>query len=191
MTARAEDHLISIYDGVVYDNLDPMVIGRIRVTIPGLIEPYSAWALPVGFPGAGPGRGLWQPPPVGANVSVMFKEGDPDHPRYFCGPWGAPEGEQPDSPDFVHDLSPSEAVQVAGLQTRRWDIVADDRPGHESLVIRDRLVGQNQIEIDGVAQTVTVSGTVAVQIQSTGVVKIDALQIILNGRVVLPSGNPI
>lgn len=188
---REEDHLTSIYDGVVYDNLDPMLVGRIRATVPGVIEPYSAWALPVGFPGAGPGRGFWAPPPVGANVSLFFKEGDPDHPRYFCGPWAAPDGAPLDSPDFVHELTPSEAVQVVGLQTRRWDIVADDRPGHERLVIRDRLMEQNSIEIDGTTQAVTISGTVAIQIQSTGVVKIDALQIILNGRVVLPSGNPI
>lgn len=187
---EADKH-ISIYDGVVYDNLDPMLIGRVRVTVPGLIEPYSAWALPVGMPGSGPGRGFWAVPPVGANVSVMFKEGDPDHPRYFCGPWGAPDGAEPDSPSFVHDLSPSDAVQVAGLQTKRWNIVCDDRPGHESLIIADRSNDQNQIEIDGVSQSVTINGMVAVQIKSTGVVKIDALQIILNGRVVLPSGNPI
>lgn len=186
-----EDDLHSIYDGTVYDNADPMLIGRIRVTIPGLIEPYSAWALQCGSPGAGPGRGLWCVPPVGANVSVMFKEGDPDHPRYFAGPWAAPDGSEPDSPEFVHDLSPKEAPQVAGLQTKRWHIIADDRPGHESLIIKDRLVEQNAIAIDGVTQAVTISGMVSIQIQSTGVVKIDALQILLNGRVVLPSGNPI
>lgn len=191
MTSREEDTHIGLYDGVVYDNADPMLICRVRVTVPGLIEPYSEWALPVGMPGASPGRGLWMPPAVGSNVSVMFKEGDPDHPRYFCGPWGSPDGEQPDSPDFVHELSPSDAVKVAGLQTKRWDIVVDDRPGQEKLVIRDRLMEQNTLEIDGVAQAVTISGMVAVQIKSTGVVSIDALQVLINGRVVLPSGNPI
>jgi len=82
-------------------------------------------------------------------------------------------------------------VKVAGLQTSRWDIIADDRPGHERLVIRDRLMEQNTLEIDGVAQAVTISGMVAVQIKSTGVVSIDALQVLINGRVVLPNGNPI
>lgn len=186
-----EDEHISIYDGTVYDNRDPLRIGRVRVTVPGMIEPYSAWALPVGHPGSGSSeRGLWFPLAIGANVSVMFKEGDPDHPRYFAGSWGAPD-DKPESPTFASELSPADAVQVAGLQTKRWDIVADDRPGQEKLVIRDREMDQNTIEIDGVAQAVTISGMVAVQINSTGVVKIDALQIILNGRVVLPSGGPI
>lgn len=191
MTTRDEDFYTSVYDGVVYDNADPMMIGRIRVTVPGHIEPYSAWALPIGAPGAGPSRGFWQVPPVGANVTVMFREGDPDHPRYLCGPWGAPDGELPDSPTFVHDVNPSEAASIAGLQTEHWDIVADDRIGRAKLTIRDRKNGANRIELDGVLQQVTISGTVSVQIQSTGVVKIDALQIILNGRAVLPSGNPI
>lgn len=191
MTTRSEDTYTSIYDGLVYDNKDPKLIGRIRVTVPGHIEPYSAWALPVGMNGAAPGRGYWQIPTVGANVTVMFREGDPDHPRYFCGPWGAPDGSLPDSPTFVHDISPSESSQVSGFQTGNWDVVADDRPGRERLILRDRSNEANSIELDAVQQVVTISGTVAVLIKSTGIVKIDALQIILNGRPVLPSGNPI
>lgn len=188
---REEDTHVSIYDGTVYDNRDPLRIGRVRVIVPGIVEPYSAWALPLGNPGAGSDEsGFWMPPQIGANVSVMFREGDPDHPRFFTGSWGAPGG-TPESPTFARDLSPAEAVQVAGLQTERWNIVADDRPGHESLMIQDRLFEQNKIEIDGVGQGVTISGTVAVQIKSTGVVNIQALQVIINGRVVLPSGGPI
>jgi hypothetical protein len=188
---REEDNCISIYDGVIVDNVDPLVVGRVRVTIPGLIEPYSAWALPVGSPGAGSdARGLWCIPKIGANVSVMFKEGDPDHPRYFTGPWGAPN-DAPESPTFVRDLSPADAVEVSGLETDRWAIVLDDRAGNESLTIRDRFVPGNSIVIDAVQQAVRINGTVAVQIKSTGVVSIEALQIVLNGRPVLPSGNPI
>jgi uncharacterized protein involved in type VI secretion and phage assembly len=188
---REEDTHISIYDGIVHDNADPLRIGRVRVIVPGMIEPYSAWALPCGNSGGGSSeRGFWCVPAIGSNVSVLFKEGDPDHPRYFAGPWGAPN-DQPESPTFAGSLSPADAVEVSGLQTKRWDIVCDDRPGQEKLIIRDRLMEQNTLEIDGVAQAVTLSGTVAVQIKSTGVVNIQALQIILNGRVVLPAGGPI
>jgi hypothetical protein len=188
---REEDGHISIYDGVVYDNADPLRIGRVRVTVPGLIEPYSSWALPMGNSGSGSDeRGIWFPPSVGANVCVMFKEGDHDHPRFLTGSWGAPN-DSPESPTFAHELSPSDATKVCGMQTKRWNIVCDDRPGHESLVLRDRLMEQNTIEIDGVAQAVTISGTVAVQIKSTGVINIQGLQVIINGRPVLPSGGPI
>jgi hypothetical protein len=186
-----QDNCISIYDGVVVDNVDPLVIGRLRITVPGLIEPYSDWAMPIGAPGAGSdARGLWCIPAIGSNVSVMFKEGDPDHPRWLPGPWGAPN-DNPESPTFVRDLSPSDAVQVTGIETKRYAIVFDDRPGKESITIRDRLFAENSIAIDGVQQTVRISGTVAVDIRSTGLVNIDALQVVINGRVVLPNGNPI
>jgi uncharacterized protein involved in type VI secretion and phage assembly len=186
-----DNRWLGIYDGFVFDNLDPLLIGRVRVGVPGLIEPCSDWALPVGSAGAGSdARGLWCIPTVGSNVSVMFVEGDPDQPRYFAGPWGAPKNE-PHSPTFVRELSPSDAIQIAGIETKRWAIVFDDRAGQETLIVRDRLNPENSISIDGRQQTVRISGTVGVEIKSTGVVKIDALQVVINGRIVLPSGNPI
>lgn len=185
------DAHVQLYEGVVYDNRDPLRIGRVRVTVPGLLEPYSNWALPVGGVGGGDvDSGFWQVPSVGANVSILFREGDPDHPRFFSGSWGAPAG-SPESPSFVRNLSPVEAVQVSGIETKRWNIVLDDRPGQESLVIRDRMFEGNLVEIDGVAQGVTINGTVSVQIKSSGVVNIQAMQVIINGRPVLPSGKPI
>ena len=41
------------YDGVVVDNRDPLRVGRVRVRIPGLVEPFSSWALPMANPGGG------------------------------------------------------------------------------------------------------------------------------------------
>lgn len=180
-----------VYEGVVFDNLDPLLAGRVRVTIPGLIEPASGWALPYASPGGGSdARGFWFVPEIGANVAVVFKEGDIEHPRYFVGAWSAP-GQQPESPTFVRTMQPSEAVQVAGIQTRKWNIVLDDRPGIDRLTIESREFPNNSITIDGTAQAVEISGTVAVQIKATGIVNIEALQIVLNGRIVLPTGGPI
>lgn len=182
---------LGVYDGVVIDNADPQLVGRVRVMIPGLIEPYSGWALPVGAPGSGSDAyGLWCIPKIGSNVAVLFKEGDIDRPRYLAGPWGAPN-DSPASPTFVRDLSPSEAVQMVGLQTKAWEIILDDRAASERLVLRNRAFPDNTITIDGLAQAVEISGTVAVQIKSTGIVNIDALQVTINGRIVLPTGGPI
>lgn len=186
-----ENAHVSLYEGTVYDNRDPLRLGRIKANVPGVLEPYSGWALPIGGTGGGAeDSGWWQVPAIGANVAIMFREGDPDHPRYFVGGWGAPGG-VPQSPSFASELPAGEAVQVAGLETKRWNIVVDDRPGHESVRIVDRKFSGNSIEIDGVLQGVTISGTVGVQIKSTGVVNIQAMQVIINGRVVLPTGKPI
>lgn len=180
-----------VYDGYVYDNRDPLLIGRIRAVVPGLVEPYTAWALPMCNTGGGSdARGFWSVPPVGSNVSVMFRAGDIDQPRYLASVWAAPNG-VPQSPTFVRELSPSEAVEITGIQTKKWEIVADDRDGNTTLTLRDRAHPTNVIRIDGDQQTVSIEGTVAVQIKSTGVVSIEALQIVLNGRVVLPTSKPI
>ena len=39
--------------GSVIRNDDPEKLGRVKVFIPGLLEPQSPWAWPVGFPGSG------------------------------------------------------------------------------------------------------------------------------------------
>jgi uncharacterized protein involved in type VI secretion and phage assembly len=180
-----------VYEGQVVDNVDPLKLGRVRFMIPGLVEPMSPWTLPLASPGAGSdARGLWCIPSIGSNVAVLFKEGDLDAPRYLTGPWGAPD-DTPETPTFARNLSAADAVKVTGLQTKDWEIVLDDRPGLERLTIANRTFPQNSITIDGLSQAVEIRGTVAVQIRSTGIINIDALQVVINGRPVLPSSKPI
>lgn len=187
----AFDNYFGMYDGYVADNVDPLKLGRVKIMIPGLIEPASDWASPCGYPGSGANsRGMWCVPDVGSNVAVFFKEGQLENPRFFCGPWSMPE-ETPESPTFVRNMTPEEAVRMTGLQTPRWEIVLDDRPDKQGLIIRDRQHPDNTIVFDGSQQTLQISATVAVQIKSVGVVDIDALQIRLNGRIVLPTSKPI
>ena len=188
---QGEPRFLGLYEGVVVNNEDPLRVGRVTVMVPGVVEPESGWALPLGSPGGGSrGNGLYYPPKIGAEVGVMFVMGDVDEPRYLIGAWGAP-GSSPESPTFSNELAPADAVRVHGLQSDRWEIVIDDRPGHESVRIKDRLHDGDILEIDGVAHGVTISGTAAVVIKSVGVVTIDALQVLINGRVVKPTGDPI
>jgi uncharacterized protein involved in type VI secretion and phage assembly len=185
------DRLVALYEGVVVDNRDPLRIGRVRLEIPGLIEPASGWALPIGNPGGGSdAQGFFRPPKIGAEVSVFFVQGNIDQPRYLVGPWGSPGGNS-ESPTAVRALSPADAVQLAVVQSDRWEIVLDDRPGKESLRIKDLQHDEDVIEIDGVRHGITISGSAAVVIKSVGVVSIDALQILLNGRIVRETGDPI
>lgn len=186
-----ENPYVCVYEGYIVDNKDPRKLGRVKVNVPGLLEPESDWALPLGAPGAGgDGLGLWCVPPVGANVTVLFREGDLEAIRYLPGPWPAPRGEL-QTPSFARDLTPAEAVQVSGLQTSSWNIVLDNRAGAQQLTIESRQFPDNRIVLDSDKQSVEINGTVAVQIRSLGVVSIDALQVVINGRVVLPTGKPI
>jgi uncharacterized protein involved in type VI secretion and phage assembly len=150
------------------------------------LEPQSGWVPPIGVAGGGSdAKGFYFVPEIGANIAVVFLLGDVDHPRYLVGQWGTGE-----APSFARGLSASDAVKVAGIQSSRWEIVLDDRPGMESVRIKD-LRFDDVVEIDGAGHGVHIKGTAAVVIESTGVVSITALQIVLNGRVVRPSGEPI
>jgi len=195
-----DPQFLSVYDGVVTQRDDPLKVGRVRVRVPGLIESPGVWALPMGMPGAGSAaRGMFFVPAVGAEVAVFFKLGDVDHPRYLAGPWGRPDGnpELPTSALTAEDgttYGTDEVPNVRAIETDRFEIIIDDNAGHERLTIRDKSSpsgSEDIIEIDGVNNGIRIMGTTAVLIESIGVVNIKGLQVLINGRVVRDTGDPI
>jgi len=193
------------YDGIVLDNRDPLLLGRVKLTVPGLIEPSSDWVFPIGSPGGGGmRRGFFFVPPIHATVSVRFIAGDIDQPRYMPGHWGTPSTGTRETPgpvggyrgsDATGDedpttITPDEAPLIRAIETDRFIIVIDDRPGKERLILRDKK-SEDQIEFDGAAYGITIKATTAVRIIADGAVDIKAATITLNGRAVLPSGKPI
>lgn len=191
------EHLWGIYDGVVTDRNDPERLGRVRVRIPGMIDAPGIWAWPIGMPGAGSSaRGFFFVPEVDADVAVLFKQGDPDHPRYLSGMWGAPDGVQ-QIPEAARDLPADETPDVKVLDFKNYEIVVDEREGNETFRIRDKRAqegaspDQDIIEFDGVKRGLTISATVAVQIKSAGAINIEALQVRINKRIVRDTGDPI
>jgi len=79
------------YKGKVENNLDPMQLGRVQVSVPAVLGSGKlSWAMPC-VPYAGPGVGLFTVPPVGANVWVEFEGGDTDYPILSGCFWGVGE----------------------------------------------------------------------------------------------------
>jgi hypothetical protein len=79
------------YRGKVENNLDPLQLGRVQVSVPAVLgEGTLSWAMPCA-PFAGSGVGFFAVPPNGANVWVEFEAGDPDYPIYAGGFWGVGE----------------------------------------------------------------------------------------------------
>ena len=78
----------AIYRGTVVNNVDPMQMGRIMVTVPdvGGVIP-STWAMP-SVPFAGKQMGAFMVPQIGAGVWVQFEGGDADYPVWTGGWWG-------------------------------------------------------------------------------------------------------
>lgn len=157
MASESDDDEIrhtGLYIGVVVKRDDDEMLGRVRVRIPGLVEPMSAWAFPLGTVGGGSdARGFYAVPEEGAEVGVLFHQGDVDHPYYLCGHWGKPDG-QSEVPAPIRGLSKADAPRVRAFETSRYLISFDDRDGKELLTIKDKSSG-DRVELKA-GETITV-----------------------------------
>lgn len=115
------------YRGVVVNNIDPMRMGRLQITVPDVLSLIpSTWAepcVPLAGP-TGPPMGVYLVPPIGAGVWVEFEQGDPNYPIWVGCRWGAAS----DVPPLAFaglPVSPNIVMQTAGQNT----LVISDLPG--------------------------------------------------------------
>lgn len=141
------------YRGVVTDNQDPLMLGRIRAKVQDVLgNNDSGWALPC-VPYAGSGVGLFLIPPVKASAWIEFEQGNPDYPIWSGCFWA--QGEVPVSPAV-----PEKKV----LRTDIATITLDDTPGAGGIKIETNAgmkiaITTSGIEIDdGQGGTVNLSG---------------------------------
>lgn len=112
------------YRGKVENNVDPMQLGRVQVSVPAVLGDGSmSWAMPC-VPYAGPGVGFFAIPPVDANVWVEFEGGDPDYPIWSGCFWGV--GEVPALPAIA---------EMKVLKTDVGTITLNDLPGVGGITI--------------------------------------------------------
>ena len=76
------------YRGTVVNNIDPLQIARIQVSVPDVSVIPGTWAMPC-MPIAGKQEGVFMVPQIGAGVWVEFEQGDPDYPIWVGGFWGS------------------------------------------------------------------------------------------------------
>lgn len=181
---------LALYEGVVLRNDDPLKIGRVKFRIQGMID-ESDWARPVALPGAGEARQGWFiVPPVGAEVGVWFVQGDPDQPRYAAGHWGAPKGQGSQAPTPVQEVDVKDAQHIRCFETPRFLFTFDDREGHHSVELKDKVSGDGFL-LDAETRALRITGTAALILQSVGAVSIEGLAVTINGRAVKDSPDPI
>ncbi|HDY83216.1 MAG TPA: baseplate assembly protein [Halieaceae bacterium] len=112
------------YRGKVENNIDPMQLGRVQVSVPAVLgEGSMSWAMPC-VPYAGSGVGFFAIPPEDANVWVEFEGGDPDYPIWSGCFWGV--GEVPALPAIA---------EMKVLKTDMGTITLNDLPGAGGITI--------------------------------------------------------
>lgn len=111
------------FRATVVDNIDPMQLGRVKVTVPDVPGATAPWATPC-VPFAGTNAGILALPPVGAGVWVEFERGDPAYPIWVGGYWASAA----EVPTLVHALPPG-AGAITLQTTAGSGIVVSDAPG--------------------------------------------------------------
>ncbi|HKI06194.1 MAG TPA: phage baseplate assembly protein V [Thermoanaerobaculia bacterium] len=133
------------YRGTVINNIDPLQIGRIQVTVPDVSGSIpSSWAMPC-VPITGKQMGIFVVPQVGAGVWVEFEQGDPDYPIWVGGFWGS-SSELPSAAKEGLPVSPSIVLQTAGQNS----IVISDLPGTGGIELKSRTGAKITIDDTGI-----------------------------------------
>ena len=136
------------YRGTVTNNVDPLRLGRLQVTVPDVVSLIpSSWALPC-VPWAGQQMGMYCVPPIGAGVWVEFEQGDPDYP-IWVGCWWGSTAEVP--------------TTASGQTTPGTPVVVMQSVSQGSLVISDvpvpPMTGPGVMVNSGPASFITVDAT--------------------------------
>lgn len=171
-----------VYLGTVADVNDPEKLHRVRVNIPGLLEP-SNWAWPITAGGGSPKRGGHIVPAKGADVLVWFVGGDVEQPIYGGGPWGKPD-EGTEMPADVDEMTPEEAPKLQSMEFEKFKITIDEREDKWAFAIIDKVSGDN-VTFDLKNNALSIKMSAAILIEVLGLFQVEASQLYLNGRQVL------
>lgn len=184
---REQDtRLLGMHLGYVCNRDDPEQLGRVQVCIPGLIEPASKWAWPLGTSGGGSkNTGFFAVPEMGAEVAVFFHMGSIDSPFYISAHWGMPNAES-EVPEEAQKSPPDNRV----IATEMFRVEMDETEGEKKLRIRN-LKTDSYLIFDAEDNSITLSGTTAITIKSEGTISLDAPMVTISGRVVRPTGGAI
>ena len=181
-----DTRLPGMYVGYVTARKDPEGLGRVRVCIPGVLEPESTWAWPLGTSGGGfKDRGFFAVPEEGAEVAVFFNQGDIDAPYYLSANWGKPDGES-EVPEEAQKDPPDNCV----LATPTFRIELDESEGGRKLKLTNRKTGDHLL-FDAEENTITLEGTTAITIKAVGAISLEATSVTIAGRVVRRIADPI
>lgn len=175
---KQRDRYYGVYIGKIEDTNDPEILGRVKVRVSAINTdkakiPTSAlpWAHFVSLGGGDPDHGDYKVPPVGAQVAVIYMQGDPHFPFWIGTVWGKDDtitevgkrvadttGKSRHGgnvyPGSNIDGSAAEAHKVTAIKTPGGHkIIFDDDSGGDSQHITLETAGGHIISFDDKAAT--------------------------------------
>ncbi|HEX5208418.1 MAG TPA: phage baseplate assembly protein V [Steroidobacteraceae bacterium] len=142
-TSNASQQFFGKYRATVLNNIDPMQIGRIQVTVPDVSSFVpTSWAMPC-VPVAGIQMGVYTVPPIGAGVWVEFEQGDPDYPIWVGCYWG----QAGEVPGLAH-LAPPVIAAIVLQTTLQNGVLISDLPGPTGGIMLKSAAGASLIVND-------------------------------------------
>lgn len=151
------------YRGIVTDNKDPLMIGRVRAKVPDVLgDLESGWAMPCA-PFGGKATGFFAIPAEGAGVWIEFEHGDPDYP-IWSGCWWGSAAEMP--PVLLAPPYKKMMIKTEGGNS----ILLDDTPG----------IGGITLETSGGQKIVINSMGIEITNGQGASIKLTGLQVLIN-----------
>jgi len=131
------------FRGTVLNNIDPMQIGRLLVSVPDVLGPTpTSWAMPC-VPITGKQMGTYVIPQVGSGVWVEFEQGEPDYPIWVGGYWGIVAEVPvlalagiPASPNIVLQTAAQNAIVISDLPGPTGGIMLKSTTG-ATIIVND------------------------------------------------------
>jgi uncharacterized protein involved in type VI secretion and phage assembly len=132
------------YRGTVVDNVDPMSMGRLQVSVLDL-DLTAAWAMPC-FAFTGNQAGAWMLPSRDTGVWVEFEQGRLDNP-IWSGCWYGSAAEVPPLAREALPATPPLVLQTPGQNT----VMISDAPGPTGgILLHTATGGRISISDDGI-----------------------------------------
>ncbi len=148
--ARQRQRIYGKYRGTVFNNVDPLSMGRIMALVPEVLGVVpTGWATPCA-PVAGLKAGFFDIPAMASGVWIEFEAGDVSRPIWVGGYWGAVE-----APNTPPSPAPPLITQKIWRSDTGLTVAMDDLL--QTVTISDG-IAQNKILVDVKTGTVTVSG---------------------------------
>ncbi len=146
------------YRGVVSDNQDPLMQGRIKARVPDVLgDKESGWALPC-LPFGGSQMGFFAVPDTGAGVWIEFEHGDPDYP-VWAGFWPGGSSDMPSSALTPPGLSNKVVIVTKGGNS----LLLDDTPGTGGITLQTAQGAKIVMNTQGISIDDGQGGTIALQ----------------------------